>query len=221
MRRVTGLALVVALLTAACGDDSAGTTTTTRATATTTTAANTTTTAASAATTTATAPTTTTTTAATTTTTTTTTPATVSAIPSGSGCSPPGNTLPDGDWFGFIEGIDLNKGEVMFDLACHFDQAQADIAAANDGYPTPLEFYPYVRNQNPLVFVLTIDPNAVHEDWQGNVQPFADWVNSIPPDTGCSDTTNYDACALWIEVEGTTLTRVEDPLPEWSGDGRD
>ena len=77
-----------------------------------------------------------------------------------------------------------------------------------------------MRNQNPLVFTPAIDANALHEDWQGNFQSFLSWATSQPADTGCSDTTNYSACALWIEISGGDLVKVYDPLPEWAGAGR-
>jgi hypothetical protein len=79
------------------------------------------------------------------------------AAPEGSGCVPGSTTaLPDGDWFGFVENLDLiGNGTIVLDLACYFEGAEADKAAIEDDYPwMPLEFYPYVRNQNPLTFTI-------------------------------------------------------------------
>jgi len=212
MRRTFSLLFGLSLLLVSCGDDSTATTTTTDPTTTlpptTTTTVVTTTTVAP----------TTTTEAATTTTAaaTTTIPA---ATPSGSGCSPPGDVLPDGEWFGFVEDVDILASEFTFDLACHFDGDQAELAAMADGYPTPLEFTPYIRNQNPKVFVIEAFGATLVEDlFQGNVDWDA-WVAGFDPDSGCAEP-DYSNCPIWVTIDGGIAIHIDATLPEWAGDDR-
>ena len=49
----------------------------------------------------------------------------------GSGCSPPGDVLPDGIWFGFAEAVE--GGVITFDLGCYFSEPAASVAAAHTG----------------------------------------------------------------------------------------
>lgn len=82
----------------------------------------------------------------------------------GAGCSPPpGDDLPDGRWFGFVE--DAEGGTVLdnvaFDLACWFTGEAAVVAAAEDGEesPPPNDFH--IRNANETLRRLPVDPAAV------------------------------------------------------------
>ncbi len=231
MQRLMAVLAFLALLAAACGDDSGSVleSPTTTAAATTTMAVPAPTT--EAPTTTAPpppteAPTTAATAAPTSTTTaapTTTLAASPAAKASGSGCAP-GNvtTLPDGDWFGFIEGIDTTgNGSITFDLACHFRGAEADKAATEDAYPwMPLEFYPYVRNQNPLTFMIPMAAGAAVEDFLLGDFGFAAWVAAIPADFGCSSALNYYNCPVWVKIQAGEGVMLYDMLPEWAGDDR-
>jgi len=142
------------------------------------------------------------------------------AAASGSGCAPPGDTLPDGDWFGFIEGIDTTGDpRLTFDLACYFDPPEDNIAAAEDGRAVPVEFTPYIRNQNPKVFELTVAPGAVVDEFF-SIVAFNVWVVSIPAENGCSPATGYRACPVWVEISGGAVVMLYGFLPEWAGDGR-
>lgn len=213
------LGLVFVLLVAACGSDDVGTTTTAVATTDAVTTSAPSTTAATG----TTAPTTTAavTTMATTTTAAATATGAAAATPSFSGCSPAGDVLPDGEWAGFIEGVTTGGGstQVSFDLACWFDGAQADLAAAEDGRPTPVEFPPYLRNQNPKVFDFTVAPSAVVHLFGGDVA-FTTWQGSLAAGDGCSTTSGYSACAVMVTITGGVAVEFSEPLPEWSGDGR-
>ena len=153
--------------------------------------------------------------------TTTTAAALPAGLPSFSGCAPPGNTLPDGTWAVFIEGIATIAGttHTTLDLACWFDGAQADVAAAHDGRSTPVEFHPYIRNQNPLVFDVIVAPGAIVKLFGGDVA-FASWVASLTPDNGCSAASGYAACIVKVTILGGQAVEFSEPLPEWSGDGR-
>ena len=235
MRRPTTLLMACVLVVAACGGDSAlQSPTTTAAAATSTTPAPTTSTdaptttsttvAATTSTVTTVAPTTTTTPPTTTTTTTTTTmTAPPAPVASGSGCTPGNVTdLPDGDWFGFVENLDvIGDGTIVFDLACHFEGAEADKAATEDAYAfMPLEFYPYIRNQNPRTFTIPMAAGATVDDFMLGTNPYVLWVPMIDPESGCSFATGYRACPLWVRIQGGEGVHLYGLLPEWAGDGR-
>ena len=216
MTRHLGLMLGVALLATACGDDDTIFTTTTVPPSTTTTTASSSTTAA----TTSTLGTTTSTVAATTTTLAPTT-TTVAAIPAGSGCTPSGDVLPNGTWYGFIENIDIGEVEFTFDLACVFEGDQQPIAILQDGrdLETYMEFSPYFRNRNEKQFIipafgatLVSDPVVGNVDWDA-------WVASGPGSSGCSAASGYDKCPVRIVIDFDVAVEIS-VYPEWSGDGR-
>lgn len=72
------------------------------------------------------------------------------AVPEGSGCTPGEGPLPDGPWYGEVDGADA--AGVQFDLACFFLGEEADKAALEDGeamVPVPNGYY--VRNDDPTV----------------------------------------------------------------------
>ncbi|HSM02363.1 MAG TPA: hypothetical protein VK960_08005 [Acidimicrobiia bacterium] len=208
--------LVVALLAAACGDDAADTTTTPS----TTTVAVTTTTIPP---TTTVAPTTTTTVAPTTTTTvapTTTTAPPPAAVPAGSGCTPSGDVLPNGTWYGFIEGVDVVEVEFTFDLACVFEGDQQPIAILEDGRDlnTYMEFTPYFRNRNEKQFIvpafgatLVSDPVVGNVDWDA-------WVAANQGGFGCG-APDFEKCPVRIVIDFDVAVEIS-VYPEWSGDGR-
>jgi hypothetical protein len=208
MRRTLTL-LACFLLVAACGGDPESVDSTTSSS---TTSSSTTTEAA----TTATSETTATTLAPTTTT----TSPPAAPVASGSGCTPSGDVLPDGDWFGFMEGVDttITPASLVLDLACYFDGPNADLAAAADGRPTPVESPPYVRNQNPKIFALNLDAAATVDSFMGG--SFTAWFTALPADNGCSAASGFSACPLWVHIQGGFVTMVYGVLPEWSGDGR-
>lgn len=219
MRRLRTLAVCVGLLLAACGDDATGTTLPFGTTTAVVTAAPTSTTPASEVTTT----TAVVTTAAPTTTLapTSTTAASPAAVPSGSGCTPGGDTLPEGTWFGFVEGVVMTPtggADMTFDLACYFEGDQADLAAAEDG--RTVEEPPYVRNQNPKVFHFDVWDEAQVDSYMGG-GPFSTWFVTVPADDGCSPSTGYHACPLWVMIDSAgDAFYLFGLLPEWSGDGR-
>ncbi|KAA3637400.1 MAG: hypothetical protein DWP92_07855 [Armatimonadetes bacterium] len=211
MVRVLALLFALSLLMVSCGGDSAATPTTTTVETTTTTVETTTTTVET--TTTTTVPATTTTAAATTT-----IPA---AVPSGSGCSPSGDVLPDGEWFGFVEDIDILASEFTLDVACYFEGDQANPAAVEDAYPSvPLELTPYIRNSNPEVFTVeAFGATLVEDPFQGNVDWDA-WVEGFDPGSGCAEP-DYSNCPVWVTIDyGGIAVYIDATLMEWSGDDR-
>ena len=147
------------------------------------------------------------------TTTTTPTPSTTGQTPtdtndlaSRSGCKPgTQETLPDGEWYGYI--VDLDASEVEFDLACWFSGDAAVMAASEDGAESPPPNDYYVRNENETVRVLAVgdsaeveylanggDPNTVttsaYQDW------YVEWeVSDFVP-------------GYWVTIEDGQITRI-------------
>ncbi|MEZ5175103.1 MAG: hypothetical protein R2823_02705 [Acidimicrobiia bacterium] len=222
--RGLGVAVVVALVVAGCSSDG-----TDAPDATTTSAAAATTTSSPAATTTLVASTTTTSPAPPTTSTTTVPPApefTVDLLgffpaplagsggAHGSGCSAGAGPLPDGVWFGSVEGVD--DGSVTFDRACFFTGEAAVNAAADDGIDDIGDFY--IRNANPSIRVVATSPTgtAYWIDSSGDVTsplpvPMGDWpVTSGTPYVPCPG----EFCSAWLFVNGGVATElVEQYLP--------
>jgi hypothetical protein len=146
-----------------------------------------------------------------------------SPAPWGSGCTPPGDTLPDGDWFGFLEGLEVEaEPRIVFDLSCYFDGDDAELAATEDAYPhLPLEFTPYIRNQNPKVFDVPVSATATVEDHNlGGTVPFLDWVAAVSSDSGCSASSGFAACPIWVRIDDGAAVLLYGILMEWAGDDR-
>ena len=131
-----------------------------------------------------------------------------------------GDVLPDGDWFGFIEGLNDPPTLITFDLACYFDGDQAEPAAVADGHPVPLEFFPYIRNQNPKVFTIPVAGNARVDDLILGMMPFGGWPTSLPAADGCAPASGFFACAVWVQIAGGEAVLLHGFLPEWAGDDR-
>ena len=220
MRRLT-LALALILIVGACGDDDAATTTT----ATT-----------SEATTTTTLPPTTTSEAAPTTTTlppvtTTLEPTTIAPVPfysvagygifpdplltpadgHGSGCAPPGDVLPAGIWFGFARAV--SSGDLTFDLACFFTGDAAVAAATADGEEA---FDFYIRNQNPKLFTVPLDPAGTAywlDATAADITPLPIVMTDWPVNGGYTPCPG-EYCSVWLFVnDGEVTELVEQYLP--------
>jgi hypothetical protein len=75
---------------------------------------------------------------------------------SGSGCSPDASELPDGWWYGTIDGAVAS--EVMFDLACFYSGPAAEDAAAARGDEVVNDYY--VVDDNPGERTLQVADDA-------------------------------------------------------------
>jgi hypothetical protein len=212
LHRSVLLTTVVLVLATSCSSDGDGASTTsststtlvtTTTAATTTTTEGTTTTAAPATTTTG-SETTTTTRAPTTTTTS--TPDT-NSLASGSGCTPGTTTsLPDGEWFGYVD--DASAARLSFDLACWFTGDAAAQAAAEDGEESPPPNDYYVRNVNPGLRTLSVAGSATVA-WLPNpgdpstaTVPYADWLTDR--------TARSYQPGVWLTITGGAITTIEE-----------
>lgn len=92
-------------------------------------------------------------------------------VADGSGCSPAGDSLDDGRWFGYVTGASADQLE--FDLACRFSDEQASLAQVEDGEdPLVIDDY-YVRNESTLVRTLPVTGD-VPVDWHPDGQPISE-----------------------------------------------
>ena len=84
------------------------------------------------------------------------TPSSTSSIPE----DVPGDALPDGDQVGYLKAIDLGAGTVTVDLAELLTGPEAATAYQQDtGRPLDGEQF-YVRNRNPKLRTVPIDPSG-------------------------------------------------------------
>lgn len=105
--------------------------------------------------------------------------------PSGSGCTPDSAaTLPEGEWFGFVDATSANGLE--FDLACWFTGESAVEAAAEDGEESPPPNDYYIRNDNPQIRSLSVS-SAARVTWYPDGSPtsetesgFEEWAGAMP-----------------------------------------
>ena len=130
----------------------------------------------------------------------------------GSGCAPGTGQLPDGIWFGFVEGA--TSDTLAFDLACFWTGAAAAERATEDGEEV---FDFYTRNENPETRTLQRDPAGTaywldaSSDLTPQAIPMSDWpVTAGSPYQECPS----DHCAVWVYVNGGVVTElVEQYLP--------
>jgi hypothetical protein len=102
----------------------------------------------------------------------------------GSGCSPgAGTTLPEGEWFGFVQSASASG--IEFDLACFLTGQAAVDAAAEDGEESPPPNDYYIRNDNPLIRSLDVSSEA-EVTWYPTSDPasetvvtFEQWVEEV------------------------------------------
>lgn len=74
--------------------------------------------------------------------------------PDGSGCSPTGDTLPDGVWFGTLVSVDVPGNSIGLDLECFYTGPAADAKAASQGQMTPVPNGYLITNQSTKVFTV-------------------------------------------------------------------
>jgi len=130
--------------------------------------------------------------------------------PNGSGCSPPGDVLPDGIWFGYAE--EVVDGVITFDLACYFTGAAAETAAAAGNCDN--EYGYCIRNQNPRVFSVPIGPNADVFYIDDVTWGFAPVAPTAWPVTPSYLTCPGEKCGVWLYVNGGVATGAVEMFEE-------
>lgn len=128
----------------------------------------------------------------------------------GSGCTVGPGSMPDGHWFGFVEGIDHVSQTISFDLACFFSGDAAERAAAEDGVGF-IDYY--IRNRSDRLRTIRYDPAAT-----------AYWIDATDPDLAlqpvlirqwpAESTASFQewcpgsGCAAWLEIRGGAVAEL-------------
>ncbi|MDH3683935.1 MAG: GerMN domain-containing protein, partial [Acidimicrobiia bacterium] len=127
---------------------------------------------------------------------------------SGSGCTPPpGDTLPDGRWFGFVDEADADR--LSFDLACWFTGTAAAAAAAEDGEesPPPNDFH--IRNESDRLRTLPVDVGTA-VDWLPNPGDPAS-VEKVAYDVWLAQQPGRDPTpGVWLDIEDGHIAGIEE-----------
>jgi hypothetical protein len=124
----------------------------------------------------------------------------------GSGCSPGGDTLPDGVWFGYI--VARDGATIEFDLACFFFGDIAYEKGAEAGEEVANDYF--VSNVNPTLRSIGIEGgvpvyeiDATQPD-QFLTVSFADWPLDPSGYIACPD----PFCGVWLYVNGGAVTEI-------------
>jgi hypothetical protein len=130
----------------------------------------------------------------------------------GSGCAPPpGDTLPDGIWFGDLKSVDVGASTVSLDLNCFFSGDAANHAAAADGQtaiPVPDDYY--IRNKVKKIYVLpTVANVAAFElpEMGGNPNPTA--AGNGPAAVATMLTKFKNFWIGWLQISGGKVVAVQ------------
>ena len=136
----------------------------------------------------------------------------------GSGCVPQPGELPDGIWFGVVQ--EKTTDSITFDLACYYVGELAQQKSSEQGQGEVINDF-YISNQNPTVFDLQVDQQAlVHEIQLHNENAsapletidYAEW----PSDNGKYLCWAGDGipCFVWVAINDGHVTEiVEQYLP--------
>lgn len=123
---------------------------------------------------------------------------------SGSGCSPGTGDLPDGEWFGYVEGI--SSAHIEFDLACWFGGVPAADAAAEDGHESPPPNDYYIRNESNTVRTVaisaTVEVSKLVDTGGADLESvsYTDW-------SGGWATRNHQP-GVWITIDGGAIVNI-------------
>ena len=126
--------------------------------------------------------------------------------PHGSGCVvPPGDVLPDGVWFGSVEGY--VGGVIELDLACYFTGAAATAARIADGLPGESDLDEHVRNMNPRTYSIRLAANAEVYSIPGTGTFFPQLIpaGSWPDPFGYFECPG-EGCPVWLYVNDGIVT---------------
>lgn len=130
------------------------------------------------------------------------------AVPEGSGCTPGEGPLPDGQWYGEVDGAD--PAGVRFDLMCFFLGEEADKAALEDGevmVPVPNGYY--VRNTDTTVrtFDVAEGTQVLHyptgDPATARVLDYAEWAGLVTDG-------QVLLLGVWLTVDDGAVVAVEE-----------
>jgi hypothetical protein len=127
--------------------------------------------------------------------------------------------LEDGRHFGFIRSVDLRTSPktISFDLAYSLDGEDANQAAAERGYPTPVDNDYFVVNDNPKLRTVPLSPEAeiLLVDWNRCCDDFV----AVDPEGFQASFGHPEYSSLhpqgefseyWVKVAGGILVKIEE-----------
>ncbi len=115
---------------------------------------------------------------------------------SGSGCAPGAGALPDGWWYGSVDGPAADK-QLSFDLACYYIGAAAEAEAASRGDEVSNDYY--IVDETTQVRVVPVSGDATGSCVE--LQSTLEMVECAPEDVAGD-------WGVWIRVFGGTVDRL-------------
>lgn len=132
------------------------------------------------------------------------------SLASGSGCTPDGDILGDGHWFGYVAGAEV--GSLQLDLACWFTGDAAAQAATEDGQEPPPNDY-YVRDLSDRVRTLSVEGD-VEVTWYSSGDPtdeatitYAEWLTGRVVQASETGIAKFPF-GVWVTIEGGSVTAI-------------
>ena len=113
----------------------------------------------------------------------------------GSGCTPGGDELPDGWWYGTLEGA--VSSEASFDLACYYTGAAAEEEAAARGDEVNNDYYVVDDNPQARTVAVGADATASCVEVGGTVETTECELDDIGGDW-----------AVWLRVQDGEVDRI-------------
>lgn len=122
----------------------------------------------------------------------------------GSGCTPGVETLPDGEWFGYVDSA--TSAHIEFDLACWFSGTPAADAAAEDGEESPPPNDYYIRNTSAetrtVAVSAAVEVSKLVDTGGPDIEAISydDWASGW-------DSRNYQP-GVWITIDGGAIVDI-------------
>lgn len=115
---------------------------------------------------------------------------------SGSGCTPGPGSLPDGWWYGTLDGAVTD--ELTVDLACYYVGAAAEAEAASRGDEVVNDYY--IVNENPALRTMPVAEDATASCVE---------MGSSVTDVECApDEVDGSMWAVWLRVADGQVDRI-------------
>ena len=128
--------------------------------------------------------------------------------------------LGDGVHFGFVEGVDVAGGTIVFDLAYFLTGEEANQAAAEHGFETPVPNDYFIVNDNPKLRTLALSPDlqlallnwnhCCDEFFEGDLTTFATAINTGEQVTVGDEVYLGPLSQYWLTVNDGVVIRVEE-----------
>lgn len=122
----------------------------------------------------------------------------------GSGCAPDGDTLGDGEWFGYVD--DAGVTEIDFDVACWFSGEAATQAAAEDGAESPPPNDYHIRNASDQLYTVAAGQGLIVQQLGPTGGPETE---KVPFDEWSAGWATRDwHPGVWVTVQGGEIVSI-------------